>query len=63
VLLFRPPVTPPSVWASQVGRKAQALVQLLGQHGGGAAGSHSMLVLANRIVAQCEVQARTHPPA
>jgi hypothetical protein len=46
----------------QVGRKAQALVQFLGQQqqqgGGGGAAAHSMLVLAGRIVAQCEVQAR-----
>ena len=46
----------------QVGRKAQALVQFLGQQqqqgGGGGAAAHSMLVLAGRVVAQCEVQAR-----
>lgn len=47
----------------QVGRKAQALVQFLGQQGGGGGGAaaHSMLVLASRIVAQCEVQVLLHP--
>ena len=42
----------------KVGRKAQALVRFLGQQGGGGAAAHSMLVLASRIVAQCEVQVR-----
>ena len=42
-----------------MGRKAQALVQFLGQQGGGGAAAHSMLVLASRIVAQCEVQVRS----
>ncbi len=41
--------------STQVGAKGRALVDLL-QCQTGAAGSHSALVLANRIVSQCEVQ-------
>ena len=48
---------PANLWFDlQVGRKAAALAGFLGEAGGGAAFAHAALVLANRIVAQCEVQ-------